>query len=287
MVNVETLLDRLLAANLPADHLQWITSRIVEINNKLNSSLLYETFCKIPSVIKKQKLTLSNDEENLLKELWPENNFSSWDLHRFCRVWLLSKISHEDEEIYFQKITDLFEWSDMNELVALFSALPLLAYPEKWVDRCKEGIRSNIGIVLEAIMCNNPYPSRYLDEPSWNQLVVKAVFTEKPIQNIIGLTTRANTALSNMLTDLVAERVAAKRNINPQVWPLIAPYLNERSFPVIESLIVSDNELNVLTAWLICLKSNFEPAKALIKKHEGLLLSLLHHDLIWTNLITN
>ena len=62
----------------------------------------------------------------------------------------------------------------MNELVALYSALPLLAYPEAWVHRCTEGIRSNIGPVLEAIMIANPYPSENLSEAAWNQVVLKA-----------------------------------------------------------------------------------------------------------------
>ncbi len=89
----------------------------------------------------------------------------------------------------------------MNELTALYGALPFLAFPEAWKLRTAEGVRSNIGSVLEAIMVRNPYPAQYLDEPAWNQLVMKAFFTDKPVHLISGLDERANPELARILRD--------------------------------------------------------------------------------------
>jgi hypothetical protein len=60
-------------------------------------------------------------------------------------------------------------------------------YSEEWKLLCALGIRSNMGNVLEAIMYHNPYPAAYIEEPAWNQLIMKAFFTGKNVNNIIGL----------------------------------------------------------------------------------------------------
>ena len=72
------------------------------------------------------------------------------------------KVNSSDKEKYIQKIEAVFRNAEMNELVALYSALPILAFPEEWKMRCADGIRSNIGVVLEAIMHKNPYPSNFV-----------------------------------------------------------------------------------------------------------------------------
>lgn len=87
---------------------------------------------------------------------------------------MLLQLDATDKAKYFKTIENLFLAAEIQELVALYSSLPLLAWPELWKMRCAEGVRSNIGLVLEAIMYNNPYPFNYLDEKAWNQLILKA-----------------------------------------------------------------------------------------------------------------
>src|SRR5699024_3254500 len=116
-----------------------------------------------------------------------------------------------DKDTYFRIIENLFLAAEMSELVALYSSLPLLAYPELWTKRCAEGIRSNIGSVLESIMYQNPYPAENLNQAAWNQLVLKAFFTDKAVNNIYGLEERANSELASILSDYAHERWAAHR----------------------------------------------------------------------------
>ena len=68
-----------------------------------------------------------------------------------------------------------------------------------------------LGPVFEVIACRNPYPFDYFDEPAWNQMVVKCVFTDAPIDCVVGLRERRNPELAQMLRDLIAERHAAGR----------------------------------------------------------------------------
>jgi len=112
----------------------------------------------------------------------------------------------------------------MNELVALYSSLPVLAYPEEWKMLCADGIRSNIATVLEAIMLDNPYPAAYLDEAAWNQMVLKAFFTEKDIDRIVGLNQRNNKQLAATLFDYAQERIAADREVNNKLWSLVEKF---------------------------------------------------------------
>jgi hypothetical protein len=149
---------------------------------------------------------------------------AGWAIDRICRVWLLMQVDSADQSVYLEKIDNLFSGASMNEEVALYSALPVLAYPGEWQKRCAVGVRSNIGPVLEAIMYDNPYPGEHLAEPAWNQMVLKAFFTDKDVRRIVGLDQRANPSLAGMLFDYARERKAAGRGVDPQLWRLTAPF---------------------------------------------------------------
>src|SRR5690606_6601079 len=153
-----------------------------------------------------------------------------WTTVRLARVWVLACIPKLDETNYMQLIERLFKYGDMEELAALYSGLSIYHYPEAWLPRCKEGIRSNIGHVRHAVMVNNAYPAYYLDEDAWNQLVLKAFFTEEDIPHIIGLKRRNNMRLAHALTDYAYERHAAQREINPMLWILVGPFMDDRAF---------------------------------------------------------
>lgn len=135
----------------------------------------------------------------------------SWRTDELARLWLL--LQPVADESYPATVEALFRGAEIGETVLLYSALPLLPMPEAWVARCAEGIRSNVAPVLEALMYENPYPARYLDEGAWNSLVLKAFFTEKDVVRISGLRERANPRLSRMLQDYAAERRAAGRTV--------------------------------------------------------------------------
>ena len=161
-----------------------------------------------------------------------------WSVVRLARVWVLTCIPKLNEAEYMQLIEQLFKYGDMEELTALYSALPVYHYSKAWQARCKEGIRSNIGPVRHAVMVNNPYPARFLDEDAWNQLVLKAFFTEETIPNIIGLSQRNNLRLAQALTDYAYERYAAKREIDPMLWILVGPFIDDRAFELMKRIVV-------------------------------------------------
>jgi hypothetical protein len=193
-------------------------------------------------------------------------------------------LDNTNEDAYIKTIENLFLAAEVNELVTLYGALPVLAYPQKWAARCAEGIRSNIGAVLETIICNNPYPSEYLSEAAWNQLVLKAFFTEKNIDCIIGLDKRANKALADTLCDYAHERWAASRTVHPQLWRCVAPFIDAGNFSDIQKVLESKNPVEQKAALLACYNSNYEPAKTLLHEYSEIENTIESGELNWHSL---
>jgi hypothetical protein len=251
----------------------------------IGSSDFNTAFAAMPRKTGKALVQIKDEEKNQLQNLRPGLSINSWSIDRLARVWLLLHIDASDEEKYFRSIDNLFLAAEMNELVALYSALPLLPYPERWRKRCADGIRSNIGDVLQAIMCNNPYPSEQLDEKAWNQLVLKAFFTEKPVDEIIGLDERGNQELANILSDYAHERWAAGRTINPLLWRCVGKFINASIFPDIQRIANSENEREREAAALACYDSNYEPAKKLLDTMPSIKSAIEKAELNWQTFV--
>jgi hypothetical protein len=262
--NIEHLREAfsaIIQQNIPPDSYAWLNEKISLSDN---TSQLNTLFAALPRKTGKAAVKLSKDQTNTISKIRKNLTVENWTIDRIARVWLLMHAGSSDQEKYFRNIENLFLAAEVNELVALYSALPIFAYPEKWTARCSEGIRSNIADVLNAIMCNNPYPSENLNEAAWNQLVLKAFFTAKPVNEIIGLDERANEKLARTLSDYAHERWAAHRSLNPLLWRCVAPFIDEHILPDIEKLISSDNVIDHEAAALTIHQSNFAPAKKLL-----------------------
>jgi hypothetical protein len=200
----------------------WLINQAEVSNSAEPLSLTKKSFSLISRKVKRVNITIKSDKTDL-----ENTGVPSWDIQRLCRVWFLMQINPLLKDNYIKTIDNLFHDAEMHELAALYSALPYLAYPENWIFRCEEGIRSNIGNVLEAIMESNPYPAANLDTPAWNQLVLKAFFTEKDVSKIIGLNERMNEELSMALSDYTAERTSAGRPVHEKIKELIRNYKNK------------------------------------------------------------
>ncbi|MES2827234.1 MAG: EboA domain-containing protein [Bacteroidota bacterium] len=224
-VNEFRVLDRLffdvLQKNISPDAIAWLTVKADLVRNEEKSTQLNLAFSHLPKQTGKAAVEITPAETLEISALLPGFSIEGWSADRLARVWLLMQVRETDKELYLKKISGLFDASEMNEQVALYSALPFYTNPENWIARCETGIRSNIGTVLESIMYYNPYPAAYLSENSWNQLVLKAFFTEKDVTKITGLENRVNTALIDTLNDYVAERTAAHRTVEPNIYKLI------------------------------------------------------------------
>ena len=181
----------------------------------------YRVFTAIPRFVGKHTIEVSADMAFALERMRPGFTVTGWTLDRLARVWWLLQLPADDQPTYTKTISELFKAGELNELVALYSALPLLAYPESWRFQATEGIRNNIADVQSAIMLHNPYPADYFDEAAWNQMILKAFFTDKDVTQITGLDQRKNARLAQTLADYAAERRAAGRSLPPNIERLM------------------------------------------------------------------
>ncbi|HEY0056990.1 MAG TPA: EboA domain-containing protein [Pedobacter sp.] len=281
------LFEEIFSENLESTQIQWICDKSHTFSTDGNVTAFFTAFTAGPRFVGKKPLSINQKQKAEIDSIKKGFTLTNYTSDHLARLWFLLHFPMEDEEHYVQSIDRLFPSAEMNELVALYSALPLLAYPERWKFRCTEGIRSNIGSVLESVICNNPYPSEYLNEEEWNQLVLKAFFTEKPINQIVGLDKRANQRLADTLSDFAHERWAAGRTINPLAWRLVGPYLNESLFQDIIKISKSGNDVERQAAALACAQSNYVTAKELLNSNQDLKTAIDKNELTWQIIAKN
>ena len=282
MPEFERLIAAIIKKNISAENLHWLNQQALLIKQEETAAKLNMAFVFIHRKTGHNPVAVSAGDEQALINLVPGFSVNNWTIDRLCRLWILLQIPINNQEVYCKKIEGLFSNADMNEQSALYAALYFFAYPHKWQQRCAEGIRSNIGTVLEAIMYNNPYPAKYLEEKAWNQLVLKAFFTEKDINRIVGIDERSNKDLAVTLLDYASERWAAHRVVHPQLWRLLTNFVDEAALPYFKKLLLSDDEKENKAAALALYHSPYQPGKELLNQYPHLLEQLKKQDLSWS-----
>ncbi len=249
------LIYNLIKQNVDKKQLNWVDEKA----NNLSSIQI--SFVGAPRFVGKQKL-----KAELLSI--SESAFQNWTIDRLVRIYLLLVLENNiASEVFSNQMEILFETAEINESVALFSALPYFQKPELFIQKATDAVRSNIGDVFDSIAFENAFPSEYFTELAWNQLVLKCIFNDKPIHRIIGLEKRVNQNLANTLSDFAHERWAAGRSVPAQAWRLVPNFINEAILKDIETLFISTNENNKIAAAIVCEQSTNQSAKSLFDKY--------------------
>ncbi len=280
---MEHLLAEILKNQVSNEAWSWLEDQAELIRSESGADKLNHCFVLIPRKTSRKPVTLTNAQQENLESKFPGAGLLDWSTDRLARVWILQQINASDPDLYVRKIEQLFLTAEMNELVALYSSLPYLQFPERWVYRCTEGIRNNIATVLEAVMYENPYPAQWLSEAAWNQLVMKAFFTDKNVDRITGLDNRANQPLADILIDYAHERWQAHRKVNPQLWRLVGKFINQQSFSDLQKLYSEGDTVEKKAAILACSQSDYAPAKKLVAETAGA--TKILENLSWKSLI--
>jgi hypothetical protein len=221
MEDVDGMFINILEARLSPEGYTWLRTKGAAVQDDAKGAALSRVFAQVPRFASKALVGTAEADVQAVGRIMQGYDMRNWTLETLCRVWLLLQVPSGNKANYVAVIDPLFIGAEVNELVARYKAFPLLRYPEQWISRCEEGIRSNIGSVLEAILYHNPYPAEYLSEAAWNQMILKAFFTEKDVTGIYGLKRRINPVLKATLADYVQERLAARRSVNPEIYKLM------------------------------------------------------------------
>lgn len=151
---------------------------------------------------------------------------SRWSLDQAARTRLVLALPASDAKAWLTTLDHLFAAAGLEELVALYQALPLLPHQDLLAPRIAEGVRSNMKAVFNAVALDNPIAAERLDQDAWNQTVLKALFVASPVARMVGAERRANPVLAQMLIDYARERIAAKRPVPVDLWDAARPGCN-------------------------------------------------------------
>lgn len=274
------ILTELTRSTLSSDAWIWLNEKI----NTGKPADFNTAFVLMPRKTGKSVIIVSDKFSKEIGQIKPGLTLKNWTADRLGRLYLIINLDATDQSAYGKTIENLFLTAEVSELVALYSSLPFLAWADNWKMRCAEGVRSNIGSVLEAVMYDNPYPSDYLDENAWNQLVMRAFFTDKDVNRIIGLDERANADLTATISDYVDERKAAGRKINPFLWRLTAKFINEGLLNNLKEVIQNGSKREKQAAALTLYSSDFRPAADLLEGYPEFLIAIRNKELNWDSL---
>lgn len=215
------LLECILHRHASEDSLTWLKSQVRRPSESNSDALYFFTFSSIPRYFSNNLITLTPDEIEEAHSLRKNWRLSHWSVAQTARTLLLLFLTHTDEKSFKPIFSKIYSAADIQELVALYQSLPLLPNPQDFLLQATNGIRSNISSIFNAVALNNPYPADYFDQDAWNQLVLKTFFIESDLHHIIGLETRANPELAEMLMNYARERLAAKRTVKDDLWYLL------------------------------------------------------------------
>ena len=225
---LRNLVREWIAARVDSVALAWLDERASAIQTG-DKKTLFLGFGMVPRKVGKGDLTLTSAELSQAETARPDWNPRGWSLDQLARTFLVLNYPSEDAAQYVRTLDQLFHAGEVGELVSLYQALPLLPNPASHVLRCAEGIRSNIKSVFCAIAHQNPYPAEQLNDEQWNQLVLKCLFIDVPLDLLIGVDRRANAKLMTTLIDFAHERRAAHRSTPLDLWRCVGPFADERA----------------------------------------------------------
>lgn len=259
-------LKQSLAAAANAESMDWLELQIAKIRADKGSMKLFLSFSQASRHFSKHPMDLPIEDLQKAEAIRSGFSLKNWTGLQTARVILVLEAFSEDHEKWFEDMEKLFESADIHEQEALYAALPIYPFQEKFTKRAAEGLRSNMTSVFDAIALNNPYPADYLSEQAWNQMVLKAIFMQRPLYRIVGVDQRQNINLATTLVDYIHERWSAGRNVIPELWRFLSPFVDEEIVGLLEKVGENGDDLEKYAAALTCHESDDKAAKELLTK---------------------
>ena len=110
-------------------------------------------------------------------------------------------------------IRELFEKSDVNEQITLIRLLSTFHNPVVYRNTAQLALKSNVVDVFYSLAISNTYPSTYLSDHDFQNLVLKAISLSLDINQITNISNRIDTTLKNKIGDYILEQKSSNRPI--------------------------------------------------------------------------
>jgi hypothetical protein len=153
----------------------------------------------------------------------------AWTIDDAARVLLLLAAGERAEA----ELSDLYRFGDAAERRGVLRALPYLDIEDRGLALVDDAIRTNDTRLIAAAL--GPYATQHLTDAQYDQAIIKCVFVGVPITPLDGVPERVTPEASRMLGAFVHERVAAGRDLPPEVWTVIDKYPPAEEIAAIEA----------------------------------------------------
>lgn len=190
----------------------------------------------------RRALEPSATELALAAQTVPGWNPAAWSMLEAVRISFILARSDLQSLEFGERYNNWFTYADEGELCAYYRAIPLLPAAPLFVWRVAEGCRTNMRSIFMSVACDSPYPVQNFDDVAWNQLVVKALFTETPLWRIYGLDSRLSPTLAVMVLDYMDERRSAGRSIPVDAWLCLGSYRDARVDAAVAAALQEDEQ---------------------------------------------
>jgi hypothetical protein len=200
--------------HMPAEVARFIAQGVPQPGNALQRGLFFGYFAGVGRRTRELEFAPTAAERAELEALGivaPE----AFSLGTLTRVALLALgCSALEPHDHVSLLKEAYAKGDNGERIAVLRALFLLPDARRFLEIGTEACRTSVQDVFEAIACDNPYPEHFFPDASFNQLVIKALFTGVSIARVTGLKARRNPELYRMARDYESERRAASRTVS-------------------------------------------------------------------------
>jgi hypothetical protein len=191
---------RQMRARVEPERVEWLAGAVEAVRD--DAGALAKLFPAVGRHVGREPLEPGDDEYR-------------WTVDDAGRVLLI--LAAEDPEL-----DELYRYGDAAERRGVLRSLDLLPEPaDAGLALVQDAVRTNDPRLLAAAL--GPYGLTHLDDEAVGQAVLKCVFVGVPLVALAAepLAARTTPTLSRMLAAYVRERVAAGRDVPPDVWPVI------------------------------------------------------------------
>ena len=225
-MNPQDLMTAWLQRQLPPDAAAWLAAQRDRLRAGVSERDFNLAFSLAPRRLGKADLALGPEDLAAARQARPGWDPRGWSADQAGRLVLLLA-QGGDGPAFNARLRGLLATADLSEQITLLRGLSLYPDPALHLAQAREGARTAMRPVFEAVAHANPYPAEAFDEAGWNQLVLKALFIETTLAPIQGLDRRANPTLARMLCDYAHERWAAGRPVSPELWRCVGPWADD------------------------------------------------------------
>ena len=278
------LLETWVSSRCPAAAATWFAEQLGKLRAKPDDKTVYLALGYATRRMGKTDLMLDATDlasASTAREGWDP---SDWSVDQAARLAFILAGYDADASRFRDRLEQLFRTADVGELITFYRGLPLYPEPKLHVARAREGARSGMQPIFEAVAHRNPYPAEQFDENAWNHMVLKALFIGSTLAPIQGLDRRANPALMRMLCDYAHERWAAGRAVSPELWRCVGPHADQEALDDLGRVLKTGDDRDRKAAALALSTASSSAAKRLLETVPSLAAETRSGRLTWATL---